>query len=211
MLVKKDTWGFKGEYTRKEWYYLNKEYYNIQTFEPLHRLLEGATKDDYLSRINIDECINHLTEQIAVIDGTHKNIEELALCEASNEIKYKIPPEIQTYQKVEQINNILQKVIPYARINISSDFDNYLPKFISVKFNGELFEFFDGKNYFLAKISQIELSSDNSYKIKLDRIDNLLGDYKPISDYFNPWVLKADNKFIFNEELYLHISADTQT
>lgn len=48
----------------------------VETAEPLHRMMEGATKHNYWERISIDDCIGHLTDQINIIKG---NIPESVL------------------------------------------------------------------------------------------------------------------------------------
>ena len=69
MLIKKDTYGFKGPYLRnRQLFYLDPKEYKVSTLEPIQQLLERATEDDIGNRrIDMEECIRLLEEQINVI------------------------------------------------------------------------------------------------------------------------------------------------
>ncbi|NCD06002.1 MAG: hypothetical protein EOL97_07770 [Spirochaetia bacterium] len=70
MFLKKDIYGFRGMYNRKiETIYIDKDKLNVPTLEPIHLLLEGATKNDPIKRISLDEIINLLTKQKEIIEG----------------------------------------------------------------------------------------------------------------------------------------------
>ena len=75
-LFAKTTWmilccnnsGFSGEYNRTNSnIYLDVDNLQVETAEPLHLMMEMATKDNYWERTNITECINYLEDQIKVI------------------------------------------------------------------------------------------------------------------------------------------------
>lgn len=58
MVLKCNNHGFLGEYVRgKSGIYIDKKSLNIVTAEPLHRLMESATKDDWNERIDIRDCL----------------------------------------------------------------------------------------------------------------------------------------------------------
>lgn len=63
-MIKNSAYGFDGEYRRDEpEIYLNPEDAGVATFEPLHRLLEGATRYDRSKRITIEDAICLLQQQ----------------------------------------------------------------------------------------------------------------------------------------------------
>lgn len=69
-LITKRDFGFIGEYKREEPdLYLDPANFNVFTFEPLHRLLEGATKYNYEQRISLTELIKLLKIQQSVLSG----------------------------------------------------------------------------------------------------------------------------------------------
>lgn len=62
--------GFSSEYSRTDDnVYIVKEKYQLETAEPLHCLMEGATKHNYWERIDIDACLFYLENQLRVITG----------------------------------------------------------------------------------------------------------------------------------------------
>lgn len=57
--------GFSEEYSRnRKDVYIDKEKFQIETAEPLHRLMEKATKPYYWERIDIEGCLSCIEEQI---------------------------------------------------------------------------------------------------------------------------------------------------
>lgn len=69
-LITKKDFGFVGEYKREEPdLYLDPVKFNVLTFEPLHRMLEGATKYNYEQRISLTELIQFLKIQQSVLSG----------------------------------------------------------------------------------------------------------------------------------------------
>lgn len=63
--------GFQGEYNRanNEIGFDNSKL-KVETSEPLHQMMEGATKYNWKNRVDIEECIRLMEEQISIFDGT---------------------------------------------------------------------------------------------------------------------------------------------
>ena len=78
MALKGDEDGFKGMYRRDEPRQYLDFYENglVPCFEPIHQLLEKATKENYYERCNIDEAINYLNEQLDILNGKFKGAKE---------------------------------------------------------------------------------------------------------------------------------------
>ena len=73
MLLEHDSIGFLSEYSRSDenvYIYKNTEKHMLETAEPLHRLMEGATKHNWGERITIDDCLFYLEEQLSIITET---------------------------------------------------------------------------------------------------------------------------------------------
>lgn len=73
MLLEHDSIGFLSEYSRSDenvYIYKNTEKHKLETAEPLHRLMEGATKHNWGERITIDDCLFYLEEQLSIITET---------------------------------------------------------------------------------------------------------------------------------------------
>lgn len=108
MIIVEDNRGFRGPYTRKYGIYLKKERYRVRTFEPLHRLMESATVNEYEKRITIEQCITYLKEQLAVITNESDNIEQLEFEENIKEISNNIEPSEISYVDAGVIHSILK-------------------------------------------------------------------------------------------------------
>lgn len=71
MIIRSSKKGFPGEYDRN---YLEIGLQNdsdeTESIEPLHRMMEGATKRDGYLRISISECINYLESQMGICSHT---------------------------------------------------------------------------------------------------------------------------------------------
>lgn len=116
MVLTKNTWGFGGEYNRsRSQIYLSHEKYGegIQTFEPIHKCLEQATKDNYWERISMDECLNYIQQQLDILDGKvyGEEINKLFFCEKRMEmITQKRSDEVVYYDIGEVKKNLIQMI-----------------------------------------------------------------------------------------------------
>lgn len=70
--IRNSCYAFPGEYKRVDpKIYLDPEAFEVETFEAIHQLMEGSTKDEYRERISIREALELLTIQIKVLNGTY--------------------------------------------------------------------------------------------------------------------------------------------
>lgn len=141
MYIKRDYYGFRGEYQRGDTQiYLKKTKFKIKTFEPIHEMLEGGTKTDWSKRISIEECILLLKKQLSVCDGTidpiqlheciykenigyFKNAEtpNILLYNEENAIKRFMEQSVDGYQFVISDGNGSIEVIPLGIRNYSQN------------------------------------------------------------------------------------------
>jgi serine/threonine protein kinase len=120
MVLKNDTMGFRGSYTRgtKE-FYLNALDYGITTFEPVQQLLEQSTKMDMLARISIHECRRLLIEQLLTInEPTSEITKAYKLNELKMEMVNNQQPDLIEYRDFDKIFAILDQIIAVSHIVI---------------------------------------------------------------------------------------------
>ena len=80
MTLKEDNIGFKGQYNRGDiQIYLEKDFYEVDTLEPVHKLIEEATCEKMNDRISIEKCIEYLVLQKSIIDERGNNSLEAGL------------------------------------------------------------------------------------------------------------------------------------
>ncbi len=96
IVISKIDHGFFGEYSRTDTSKcLNRDELKLGiTIEPLHRLMEGATKDNYIERISIEECLEHIRIQLQIKEGIlpQKELDKLAFSERINAAKNAVRP-----------------------------------------------------------------------------------------------------------------------
>lgn len=118
-ILKEDFWGFRGEYIRSnKQFYLNPSDYGISTFEPIHQLLEQATKIKFSERIDIYKCRGLLKEQLAIINENKGKELQYRFSELKEEMLNKHMPDKYVYSKDEAIYDILKSFIPISDIMI---------------------------------------------------------------------------------------------
>lgn len=69
MILKRNKQGFEGEYDRRTDAYLDRKSLKIDTAEPLHCLMERATKNKWNERIDIEDCLEYIESQLKVMKG----------------------------------------------------------------------------------------------------------------------------------------------
>ncbi len=122
MYIKGDYYGFRGEYQRGDTQiYLDKDQWEIETFEPIHEMLEGATKTYYMDRISIEECIALLNNQLSVCDGTmdNKQLQECIYKETIMHFKSTEIPDIVSYKETNAIKKFMEQSVSRYQFVIS--------------------------------------------------------------------------------------------
>lgn len=102
---------FYGENYRKDKHaYIDKKSIKVETAEPLHCLMEEATKYFYDERIDIEQCIYYLKVQLGIIKktiSTH-DLNTFKYQEISKENILSIEPDERLYRTEESIFSILK-------------------------------------------------------------------------------------------------------
>lgn len=122
MYIKGDNIGFRGQYNRRDdQIYLDKQKAKVLTFEPIHSLMEQATKEYPDERITITDCIEKLKLQQQVIkakDNESSLIRTLLFEETTKRALQKSSPDIHVYEEKEQILRVVDDVLQYSIVVI---------------------------------------------------------------------------------------------
>ena len=105
--------GFLEEYSRnRNAVYIDKDKLQIETAEPLHRLMEEATKHYYWERIDIEGCLDYVEAQLRVIRGTmpRQTLMDLKYDEQAKHNSFTIPSDEQIYKEPDAILKILNNM-----------------------------------------------------------------------------------------------------
>ena len=115
-----DFWGFRGSYIRSNnQFYLDPLKYGISTFEPIHQLMEQATKIKFQERISIESCKRLIKEQLLIINNKDKEKEQqFRFSELQKEVLNQYIPNEVIYSNFEIIYNILKKFLPISNVVI---------------------------------------------------------------------------------------------
>lgn len=138
MIIKEDNIGFRGQYKRgDEQVYLNKDAYNVLTFEPIHKLMEEATDDNINNRMTIEQCIKYLELQKNIIEEnkeivSQEQISRLQYDENSKKIIAEYKPEELIYEDKHSIYNIIQSVISVAIVCVQDAYNEETIKNIQI-------------------------------------------------------------------------------
>lgn len=123
MYLKRDRYGFKGPYDRSSnQIYLLKDDFKAATLEPLHKLLQEATKDNWEDRPDIFTCMEYIHHQIMILKEQLSTdlLETYQLNEKISHYEASVFPSYKVYDEDEKIMLFLQEIIP----NVKIDFDD---------------------------------------------------------------------------------------
>lgn len=193
MTLKKDTNGFRGKYDRgDDQIYLSKGAF--RTFEPIHKLLEGATDDKISNRITITDCIKHLEYQRQIVVDPDSidplELQRLQYEENNKRMVAKNEPDEVIYSEERSLLNALQEIseniISNSVINIAETSNNLSRRIqvnnLSVDSNGVCrFEHFvNGTkvNVYLARVIRVIChKKDQTYTFELGKLDADVSEY----------------------------------
>ena len=109
--------GFPEEYSRsRTTVYIDKDKLQIETAEPLHRLMEEATKHYYWERIDIERCLSYIEDQLRVIRGNmpYQTLMDLKYAEQVKYNSFNISSDEQIYKDPDAILKILNSMVCIA-------------------------------------------------------------------------------------------------
>lgn len=137
--------GFPEEYRRSEKrVYLDKKKLQVETAEPLHEMLESATRHDWWERIDISTCVQYIDDQLNVIAKRTNDIQlgKWKYTETVKEIDEMILSDIKIYQDTKSVLEVLERMAGRVNLVFEEAGKAYEPMFLKdVKFfPGNLFE-----------------------------------------------------------------------
>lgn len=178
--------GFPSEYSRMaDDVYIFKEKLEFETAEPLHRLMEEATKHNYWERTDIENCIHYIENQLRVVRGDigQDVLRELKYSEEAKRIDATVLSDEKIFRDAASILKILNRmsgVVELAFFDTGKEYSRCpLKKVRHIQSN--LFEIEIQNPYNLGRKKIIELTVNNicmkrdmTYEVQLStyRIDN---------------------------------------
>lgn len=175
--------GFRGEYSRGDSAIcLNHFSLNLgSTLEPLHKLLDGATKHDYADRISINECLELIDLQIKVCEGelSETEINKLRYEEKIGLARAKNKADDSVYRDTTKILDVCNRLHGVAELVIDNGIKQlHLGILKKSQFRPDgiyiltLRDFRSKKDVYVL-INQITIRNDNSCFISLKRFQQL--------------------------------------
>ena len=187
--------GFHSEYTRtNDHVYIDKEKYQLQTAEPLHCLMEGATKHNWAERIDIDDCLFYLNEQLRVVINNlpQKILKEYKYTERTKRIDAKAPPDKKEYTdplSIIEVLNELSEIVSLVFVDAGKEYGQ-IPLRKASHIQGHIFEIEIRNPYNSGRKKSVELmiesirsKKDSGYEIQSNTYtvaDGLIPEYTQI-------------------------------
>lgn len=213
MVLKCNNSGFPSEYSRtNEAIYIDKTDLCIETAEPLHRLMEEATKDSIWDRCSIDECLKCLESQLGVINGTvpQATLAEWKYDEQVNHIRDTLPADEIVYidpLKIIQILNGMSGTVGLVFSKAGKEY-GFLPLRKSNHIQDELYEielknpYANGKKKVIElAISDVSLKNGRTYELHTNTYDFAGRDLATFSHIIQ--ALESPHKRVGLNEKYL--------
>lgn len=182
MIIRCDKFGFYGKYSRMDdSIYIDQEKYNIVTAEPLHRLMEEATKLDHTDRIEISKCLEYIKNQLKVVNDEipESTLSEWKYIEKTKRINSLYYTDERVYKDKAIISDILNSISGLG-VLIFSEHGKELGRYGFTRaglYNDDIFEVeilnpYDNYRHksIALSIASINLKSDMSYDIHTNRL-----------------------------------------
>lgn len=182
--------GFPGEYSRKNnLVYIERGKLNIKTAEPLHQMLEGATKDNYWERITLLQCLALLKDQLKIVreEAPENVLNKWIYEENTNRISETLQSDEKVYTKNTHILKILTSMINTAGL-------------IFVE---------PGKETPICKLRKANLLKDNVFEIEIVN-PYQAGQKKTIKLWLNSIHLKKDLTYEIDSNEFLIDTSNIQ-
>lgn len=124
IILSKKQNGFFGQYIRNDnSKCLDRSKLRLgKTIEPLHILLECATKDDFRERISIESCIDLIEKQLRIANQEmpKDELNRYVFSEHLNVVKNELEADNLVYKKTEKIFSVIQQLIGAVELVIDN-------------------------------------------------------------------------------------------
>ena len=160
MAIAKNKSGFRGEYNRKDpQIYLDKKNIQAETLEPIHRMMEESTYNDFRRRISIEKCLDYLYLQKSINDNS---IDTSTLntfkCNEALGVANALDPDVRQFNSPELVSQVLKRLNDFSFFVCVRDV---------------------GRNKLVGKLDSIaEINNRNDYSIRL--YDDKIMRYKSV-------------------------------
>ena len=182
-MLSRDKDGFWGEYDRNnnQIYLPFFEEEKVTCFEPIHKLMEEATRDFWKDRIDIDKFISLLSLQIGILNGNITNNINRFNFETRTKRLYHSNEEIsKQYKKPELIVKYFSDISSTTKIRISQNDNSIIANVEKSYLNGDLvvLRLNSALKIFDLYINPdcLTISNDYAVKMKAKRIEMLTND-----------------------------------
>lgn len=227
MTLKEDYVGFRGCYNRGDnQIYLDRKKYHVETLEPIHMLMEGATYTEHIQRITIGKCIEYLKIQKRVIakdkgEGiSDDQIRQFKYEEYKKEIISKNTPSELSFEDKAVIYEMLRGVVPMADIFVKGLGDDkngkriYVSDFVPTSTGKvRLVNYYNGRriNEYMINIKKMIHSNENGDIIlELDNLNieeegyvSFAESNRVIGSTYSKIYLTADEKVVLKNPAYM--------
>lgn len=209
MVLNSDSTGFQFEYNRGiEEICFDKEKLGLITVEPLHEMMEGATKNEYFERIGIDDCINYINNQIDIIKGkaTSEDVRAWKYAEQFSTVLNVIPCDKRTYSNPITIQKILNALDDKYTIEIDDTGRTICLQLLHLKPAEEntyvmSIDYLGRRKDLIIAVKEIHIEEKQKYEIVLHKNyfdENRVPCYNSINR-----ALKAEGKRVYLNEGYV--------
>lgn len=164
--------GFPEEYKRSEKrVYLDKKKLQLETAEPLHEMLESATRHYWWDRIDISACVQHINNQLNVIEKRANDADfgKWKYDETVKQICETISPDIKIYQDARSVLEVLKQMVGTVNLVFEEAGKEYAPMlFKNVKilqanlFGLDIRNFYGNRKVIIVEIEKISIEKDLS-------------------------------------------------
>ncbi len=196
--------GFYEEYKRSEKrIYLDKTKLRVETAEPLHEMLESATRHDWWDRIDINQCVRHIDDQLRIITKRANNgdVGKWKYAETIKEIGETILPDKKIYQGAKSVLNVLGRMAGAVNLVFKEAGKEYDPLFLkSAKLSQDnLLEldiksiYYGNRRKIIVEIEGISIDKDLDGVMKT-KIISIQPDNKPIFTNLNKALQSLDKQ-----------------
>ena len=210
--------GFYGEYNRREkQIYIDKSVYGIKsTLEPIHQLLEAATRDQSDVRADIEDCLRLMETQNEIFAGhiDQNSLRKLQYKETIQEANASLGADSNVYDepsKIVEILNGLSEIVNVLVYDFGKEYDlgnlrdveqiqNHLFQVNTRRFNRMGRKVI--KSYQMV-IESIQIDKNNKCMISIRQLQSA---HENITSYSNiREAIESDNKQVFIDGTYTAI------
>lgn len=204
--------GFRGEYSRSDrMIYMDKDQLNLgKSLEPLHKMMEEATRHNNFERITVDKCLEYIDQQITIAENILPDniLSSFIYDENVSEIRSQIAPDAIIFTKSETIKVALSRMVNTVEV-VGEEFGENVSLGLLCRidsFDTDMFVLSLRTNFALkgkkmrrlyVRITQMHINNDNLCEIKIDKYSSNI-DAGSIITNFRDYYINTDSDIGLN-------------